>query len=381
MPHVAAWHVRARIRSFAERLASSADTVKDRTKRMTEPEAIPVKSILVVDDIAQNIEVLSGILRSQYRVRAATSGERALEIATSDPAPDLILLDVMMPDMDGLEVCRRLKANGRSRDIPVIFVTAMSEIEDETEGFAAGCVDYLSKPVSPPLVLARVRTHLQLRDQNLQLERKVRERTAELERTRLAVIRCLGKASEFKDDNTGLHVIRMSHYSRVLGLSIGMSEDEAHMLMLASPMHDIGKIGVPDNILKKPGKLDAEEWEAMKRHVEYGGDILGDHDSELLVMAKTIAMTHHEKWDGSGYPKGLAGEEIPIEGRITALADVFDALTSARPYKEAWSVERAVDLIRSERGKHFDPNLVDKLDSVLDEFDAIRSEYAERHMV
>ena len=336
------------------------------------------KSILVVDDIAQNIEVLSGILRTRYRVRAATNGERALEIAMSEPKPDLILLDVMMPDMDGLDVCRRLKADPRSRDIPVIFVTAMSEIEDEADGFAAGCVDYLAKPVSPPLVLARVRTHLQLRDQNQRLERKVRERTAELERTRLAVIRCLGKASEFKDDNTGLHVIRMSRYSRALGLAAGMNEEEAHMLMLASPMHDIGKIGVPDHILKKNGKLDAEEWEMMKRHVEFGGQILGHHDSELLVMARTIALTHHEKWDGSGYPKGLAGEDIPLVGRITALADVFDALTSERPYKKAWPVEEALNLIRSERGKHFDPELVDKMDSILSEFDSIRLEYAEQ---
>lgn len=337
--------------------------------------------ILVVDDIAQNIEVLSGILRHQYRVRAATSGSRALEIAMSDPAPDLILLDVMMPDMDGLEVCRSLKENPRTRDIPVIFVTAMSEIEDEAEGFAAGCVDYLSKPISPSLVLARVKTHLALHRQSVELERMVRIRTAEVERTRLAVIRCLGKASEFKDDNTGLHVIRMSQYSLILGLAVGMSEADAHVLMLASPMHDIGKIGVPDHILRKPGKLNAEEWEMMMRHVEFGGLILGEQDSDLLRMARTIAMTHHEKWDGSGYPNGLAGEAIPLEGRITALADVFDALTSKRPYKEAWSVEKTVDLIHRERGKHFDPRLVDVLDEVLPQFDAVRSEYAEKMML
>ncbi len=337
--------------------------------------------ILVVDDIAQNIEVLSGILRHQYRVRAATSGARALEIAMSDPVPDLILLDVMMPDMDGLEVCRSLKGNPRTRDIPVIFVTAMSEIEDEAEGFAAGCVDYLSKPISPSLVLARVKTHLALHRQNVELEKMVRIRTAEVERTRLAVIRCLGKASEFKDDNTGLHVIRMSQYSFILGLAVGMSEADAHVLMLASPMHDIGKIGVPDHILRKPGKLNAEEWETMMRHVEFGGLILGEQDSDLLRMAKTIAMTHHEKWDGSGYPNGLAGEAIPLEGRITALADVFDALTSRRPYKEAWSVEKTIDLIHRERGKHFDPQLVDALDEVLPQFDAVRSEYAEKLML
>ncbi|TDU24361.1 putative two-component system response regulator [Panacagrimonas perspica] len=335
-------------------------------------------SILVVDDIPANIEVLSGILRGEYRVRAATNGVRALEIAAGDSAPDLILLDVMMPDMDGLTVCRRLKADLRTRHIPVIFVTAMSEIDDEAQGFEAGCVDYVTKPVSPSIVLARVRTQLSLANQNRALERQVRIRTSELERTRRAVIRCLGKASEFKDDNTGLHVVRMSQYSRALGLAVGMSEVDADLLMLASPMHDVGKIGVPDSILKKPGKLTPEEWALMQQHVHFGALILGDQDSELLQMAKTIALTHHEKWDGSGYPAGLAGEDIPLVGRITALADVFDALTSVRPYKRAWSLDETVDYIRKERGRHFDPLLVDKLAQVLPEFDRIKTYYADQ---
>jgi putative two-component system response regulator len=212
-------------------------------------------TVLVVDDIPQNIEVMAGILRPEFRVKAAITGPRALALCTGDDPPDLILLDVMMPDMDGLEVCKRLKADLRSRGIPVIFVTAMSEIEDETHGFEAGCVDYVTKPVSPPVVLARVRTHLALSNQKRELEREVQARTAELMKTRMAVIRCLGKASEFKDDNTGLHVIRMSHYSRVLGLAVGMSEADADLLMQASPMHDVGKIGVPDSILKKAGRL------------------------------------------------------------------------------------------------------------------------------
>ena len=335
-------------------------------------------SILVVDDIPANIEVLSGILRSEYRVRAATSGARALAIASGDAPPDLILLDIMMPEMDGLEVCRRLKADLRTRRIPVIFVTAMSEIEDETRGFEVGCVDYVTKPVSPSIVLARVSTHLALANQSRELERQVRVRTAELERTRLAVIRCLGKASEFKDDNTGLHVVRMSQYSRALGLAVGMNEADADLLMLASPMHDVGKIGVPDSILKKPGKLTPEEWALMQQHVAYGGLILGEQDSELLQMAKTIALTHHEKWDGSGYPAGLRGEEIPLVGRITALADVFDALTSVRPYKRAWTLEETLDYIRRERAKHFDPLLVDKMPQVLPEFDRIKTFYADQ---
>lgn len=335
-------------------------------------------SILVVDDIPANIEVLSGILRGEYRVRAATSGARALAIAAGDSPPDLILLDVMMPEMDGLSVCRRLKADLRTRQIPVIFVTAMSEIEDETQGFEAGCVDYVTKPVSPSIVLARVGTHLALANQNRTLERQVRVRTNELERTRLAVIRCLGKASEFKDDNTGLHVVRMSQYSRALGIAVGMNEADADLLMLASPMHDVGKIGVPDSILKKPGKLTPEEWVLMQQHVAYGGMILGDQDSELLQMAKTIALTHHEKWDGTGYPAGLRGEDIPLVGRITALADVFDALTSVRPYKRAWTLDETVDYIRKERAKHFDPLLVDKLTQVLPEFERIKTFYADQ---
>ena len=335
-------------------------------------------SILVVDDIPANIEVLSGILRAEYTVRAATSGSRALAIAASDSPPDLILLDIMMPDLDGLTVCRRLKADLRTRRIPVIFVTAMSEIDDETTGFEAGCVEYVTKPVSPSIVLARVATHLDLAQQSRALERQVRVRTAELERTRLAVIRCLGKAAEFKDDNTGLHVVRMSQYSRALGLAVGMSEVDADLLMLASPMHDVGKIGVPDSILKKPGKLTPEEWVQMQLHVEYGGMILGEQDSELLQMAKVIALTHHEKWDGSGYPAGLRGEDIPLVGRITALTDVFDALTSVRPYKHAWTLEDAADFIRRERGRHFDPLLVDKLPVVLPEFERIKTFYADQ---
>lgn len=227
-------------------------------------------------------------------------------------------------------------------------------------------------------MLARVRTQLSLANQNRALERQVRIRTRELEDTRRAVIRCLGKASEFKDDNTGLHVVRMSQYSRALGLAVGMNETDADLLMLASPMHDVGKIGVPDSILKKPGKLTPDEWALMQQHVHFGALILGDQDSELLQMAKTIALTHHEKWDGSGYPAGLAGEDIPLVGRITALADVFDALTSVRPYKRAWSLDEAVDYIRRERGRHFDPLLVDKLQQILPEFDRIKTFYADQ---
>jgi putative two-component system response regulator len=332
-------------------------------------------TLLVVDDTAQNIEVLSGVLDPHYKIKAATNGARALAIAGKDPAPDLILLDIMMPEMDGYEVCRRLKADLRTRNIPVIFVTAMTKDEDEAKGFEVGGVDYITKPVSPPTVLARVKTHLALANQNRELERQVRERTTELNETRLDVIRCLGKAAEFKDDNTGLHVVRMSHYARILAIGCGLSERDADLIFDAAPMHDVGKIGVPDAILKKPAKLDPDEWTTMQKHVLYGIDILGERKSELLDMARAIALTHHERWDGKGYPNGLAGEAIPLPGRIVAIADVFDALTSVRPYKKAWPADEAIKMIRENSGTQFDPKLVTVMDTVLAQFEDVRVRY------
>jgi len=335
------------------------------------------QTVLVVDDAPVNVMVLEKLLQNEYEVCAATSGERALRIATSSSPPDIILLDVMMPGMDGFEVCRRLKANAATRKIPVIFVTTMGEIEDEAHGFALGAVDYIHKPIGPAVVRARVRTHLALYDQNRVLEAMVRQRTQELQVTRLEIIRQLGRAAEFKDNETGLHVIRMSYYSRLIGVAAGLSEDEAELLLNASPMHDIGKIGVPDSILQKPGKLDPEEWAIMIRHPEMGVTILGDHPSPLVEAARVIALTHHEKWNGAGYPRKLRGEAIPLFGRITAIADVFDALTSVRPYKKAWPVEDAVALIQSEAGSHFDPDLVPKFLEVLPDILRYKETYAE----
>ncbi|HBM84255.1 MAG TPA: two-component system response regulator, partial [Halieaceae bacterium] len=232
--------------------------------------------------------------------------------------------------------------------------------------------------VSPPVVLARVRTHLALHDQNQELERKVRQRTVQLNETRLQIIRRLGRAAEYKDNETGLHVIRMSHYARLIGLAAGMDETEAELLLNAAPMHDIGKIGIPDSILQKPGKLTPAEWEIMKTHAAIGAEILGDTEgSGLLTMASVVAVSHHEKWDGSGYPHGLAGEDIPRVGRIVAFADVFDALTSTRPYKEAWPVQRAVDWIVSQSGQHFEPHLVDCFLKCIPEMEVVRSRYRE----
>ncbi len=334
-------------------------------------------TILVVDDTPENIDVLRGILRGEYKVKAALNGEKALSIATGSPAPDIILLDIMMPEMDGYEVCSRLKSNPQTAHIPVIFVTAKSEVEDEEKGFALGAVDYITKPVSPPIVRARVKTHLALYDQNRELERKVRERTRELVHTRLEIIRRLGRAAEYKDNETGLHVIRMSHYSRLLAEAHNLEESWVELLFNAAPMHDIGKIGIPDSILLKKSKLNDEEWEIMRQHPAYGAEIIGNEPSELLQLAREIALTHHEKWDGSGYPNGLKEDEIPLSAQIVMIADVFDALTTERPYKKAWTVEEATKFIKDNAGNHFSPQIAALLDEVMPEFMNIQSQYQE----
>jgi len=336
------------------------------------------QTVLVVDDIPENIDILRGILSPDYKIKVALNGEKALKIARGPVKPDIILLDIMMPGMDGYQVCRFLKADFSTRNIPVIFITAKDETEDETRGFELGAVDYITKPVSPLVVKARIRTHLALYDQNRELDRKVRQRTRQLEQTRLEIIRRLGRAAEYKDNETGLHVIRMSHYSRLLGLAAGMSEEEADLLLNAAPMHDIGKIGIPDEILSKPGKLDKDERKLMGEHPDFGGNIIGTHTSELLDLARTVALTHHEKWDGTGYPNGLKGEEIPLAGRIVAIADVFDALTTDRPYKKAWSVEQAVTYLKEQSGKHFDPDLVHRFCEIMPEILKIKTIYAEQ---
>ena len=253
----------------------------------------------------------------------------------------------------------------------------MSEVEDETLGFEVGGIDYITKPVSPSVVKARVNTHLSLYNNKRLLEEEVKVRTHDLEKTRFEIIRRLGRAAEYKDNETGLHVIRMSQYSKLLARQIGMSDSYCDTIYHAAAMHDVGKIGTPDSILKKPGKLDEDEWEIMKQHAATGAEIIGHHEDPLLNMARNIALTHHERWDGSGYPNQLKGEQIPLEGRIGAIADVFDALTSDRPYKKAWSVDKAIDLIESESGKQFDPNLVFHFKKILDEVMDIRNMYLE----
>jgi putative two-component system response regulator len=316
-------------------------------------------TVLVADDSPQNIELLSRVLGESYRVKVATSGDRALSIVYSDEPPDLVLLDIMMPDLSGHEVCRRIKANPDRRRIPIIFVTAMSTIEDESLGLSLGAVDYITKPISPPLVQARVRTHLALYDQTRELERMVAQRTSELVATRQQIIRRLGRAAEFKDNETGNHVVRMSHIARLIAQQAGLGPESVQLLFQTAAMHDVGKIGVPDHILLKPGPLTEEERRIVQQHAQIGADIIGRHDNELLCAARTIALTHHERWDGTGYPQGLQGEQIPLFGRIVAIADVFDALMNHRPYKRAMPPAQALEVMKAERGKAFDPALLD----------------------
>ena len=310
-------------------------------------------TLLLVDDEPVNLRVLKQLLGNDYQLVFAKNGEEALKLAESR-LPNLILLDVMMPGLTGFEVCRQLKQKKQTRAIPIIFVTALNDEHDEAEGFEAGAVDYIIKPISSAIVKARVKTHLSL------------VQADELLDSRLQVVQRLGRAAEYKDNETGMHVMRMSHYAKELALAYGLTEQQSEILLHAAPMHDIGKIGIADSIMLKPGKLTEEEFTTMKQHPEIGAEIIGDcGDSLLLKVAKSVSLTHHEKWDGSGYPNGLAGEDIPIEGRICALADVFDALTSKRPYKEAWSVEDTITFLQSQKGKHFEPKLVDLLIAIL----------------
>ncbi len=323
------------------------------------------QTILIVDDMPVNIKLLTETLKSEYEICFATNGPDALEITNSDNSPDLVLLDVMMPDMDGYEVCTRIKKNRFTQNIPVIFITAQGEKSYETMGFEVGAVDYILKPFNQDVVKQRVKTHISLKSarqalehQKTTLKEKVKERTLELEETQVEIVERLGLAAEFRDEETGNHVKRMSEYCRLLAKASDYTIEEYGTLALSSTLHDVGKIGIPDNILLKPGKLTKDEWEIMKSHTTIGAKLLAGSKSRFLNIAESIALTHHEKWNGTGYPQGIKGEEIPIEGRITCICDVFDALISKRPYKDAWPVKKAIDEISNGAGIHFDPGLV-----------------------
>ena len=332
------------------------------------------ETVLVVDDTLENIDVLKGILRDYYKITFATSGEMALKVV-SKASPDIILLDIMMPGMDGYEVCKRLKDDSRTKNIPVIFVTAKDQDVDEAKGLELGAVDYITKPVSAMIVRARVKTHLALSNQTRELERMVREKTRELNETRLEIIKKLGLAAEYKDNETGRHVIRMSKYCYYIAKEYGLSEKDAELLLQVAPMHDIGKIGISDNILQKPGKLDEGEREVINTHPILGFNIMKGSKSTLLQMAATVACEHHEKWNGEGYPNKLMGEEINIFARIAAISDVFDALVSRRPYKDSWDIKKTVEYIKSESEKQFDPDVVEAFLKALDKIIEVKDQF------
>ncbi|BDX07119.1 response regulator [Planctobacterium marinum] len=318
----------------------------------------PQWRILIVDDEPNNLQLLRQILKGKYQLSMATNGAQAIEIAQK-VKPDLILLDIMMPELDGYQTCQKLKSSPTTHEIPVIFITAKTDVVDEKKGFDVGAVDYITKPVSGPIVQARVETHLSLYDQQRAMQIQVNLRTKELAESQKAAIHMLGEAGHYNDTDTGLHIWRMAAYAGLLAQKAGWKVSKAKQLEYAAPMHDTGKIGIPDAILKKPGKLNSEEWQIMKTHAQIGYDILSKSRTPLFQMAAEVALCHHEKWDGTGYPAGLSETDIPESARIVAIADVFDALTMKRPYKEAWPIAKAFEELKLGRGKHFDPNLVE----------------------
>jgi putative two-component system response regulator len=367
-------------------------------------------TVLVVDDQPENLAILGELLENYYRVKVANSGEKALRAAASEPRPDLILLDVMMPDMDGYQVLAHLRKNPHTRDIPVIFVTAKDGASDEEMGLELGAADYITKPVKPLVVLARVRTQLEnqrakdwLKDQNAFLEAEVMRRMHDNELIQNASLHALAILAETRDADTGNHIHRTQAYVEVLALALRqradyaseLTDEQVKLIVKAAPLHDIGKVGIPDHILLKPGRFTSEEFEIIKTHSRIGGDSIAiamqrvrDADRSrfsgegtslaFLDVARQIALSHHERWDGEGYPEKLKGDQIPLAARIMALADVFDALTSRRVYKESFPVSTAIEIIQDEAARHFDPALVAVFLEVQDELAEIAHRFSER---
>jgi putative two-component system response regulator len=357
-----------------------------------------IPTILIVDDTPDNVALLSSVLRGIYRTKVALAGEKALELVNRDDAPDLILLDIMMPDLDGYEVCRRLKLEPRTADIPVIFLTAKSDALDEQKGLELGAVDYITKPLSPPIVLARIKTHLHLksvrdflRDKNEYLEEEISRRTREINTIQDVTMVAMGSLAETRDNETGNHIRRTQHYLRALAASLKdspnfrkyLNDETIELLYKSAPLHDIGKVGIPDTILMKPGKLSFDEFEIMKTHTTLGRDAIIEAEKRLnspnsfLRLAREIAWAHHEKWDGSGYPRALSGDDIPLAARLMGVPDVYDALISERVYKSAFSHERAVSIIGEGSGSHFDPDIVEAFLDISERFREIAQEYGD----
>lgn len=362
-----------------------------------ESESSGRPTILAVDDAAENLQLVTLLLKDKYRVRAANNGERALKIVSATPIADLILLDVDMPGIDGYEVCRRLKAADATREIPVIFLTSRSDVKDEQAGFDVGAVDYITKPISPPILMARVNTHLInkaakdfLRDKNAYLEQEVVRRMREVSMIQDVTITAMGSLAETRDNETGNHIRRTQNYVKALAVRLknhprfkdALTDEMIELLYKSAPLHDIGKIGIPDHILLKPGKLTPEEFEIMKSHTTLGRDaILAaekniDMPVSFLRYAREIAYGHQEKWDGSGYPEGLSADDIPLSARLMAVADVYDALISKRVYKRAFSHQEAVELITKGSAQHFDPDIVEAFLEIAEDFRQIAQRFA-----
>jgi len=349
------------------------------------PEEFRQASVVVVDDNPANVALLGKLLRNEgYENVTGFTDPRLVQSHYEKNRVDIVLLDIRMPHMDGFEVMAALKSVALDDYLPILVLTAQTDIETRHRALAEGAKDFLNKPFEHAEALNRIYNildvrlmHNKIRDHNAELEKKVHARTREIEETRLDVIRRLGRAAEYRDNETGFHVIRMSKYCECLALAAGMSEHDATVLLNASPMHDVGKIGIPDAVLLKPGKLDPDEWEIMKSHSSIGGEILSEGDSELMHVARTVALTHHENWDGTGYPEGLKGEEIPLAGRIASICDVFDALLSDRPYKKAWTVEEAAEFMRQESARKFDPELLKLFFDISDEILVIRERWSD----
>jgi putative two-component system response regulator len=361
-------------------------------------EIAPRPTILVVDDTPDNLLLMSNLLKDKYLVKVANHGDKALKIVNGESLPDLILLDIMMPGMSGHDVAVILKADAKTRDIPIIFLTALASAEDETLGLTLGAADYITKPISPPVVLARVETQLKLkaaadflRDKNDYLQQEVARRTREVEAIQDVTIQAMASLAETRDNETGNHIRRTQHYVKVLAEKLRdhprfrdfLDDHTITLLFKSAPLHDIGKVGIPDRILLKPGRLTPEEFEIMKTHTTLGRDAIQQAEQHLgsgvafLQLAKEIAYGHQEKWDGSGYPEGCAGDAIPISARLMAVADVYDALISRRVYKAAMPHEQAVKIITEGRGSHFDPDITDAFLAHLDAFQQIAARYAD----
>lgn len=355
-------------------------------------------TILVVDDTPDNLTLVSNLLKKDYRVRVAINGEKALKIAFSDAPPDLILLDVMMPGMDGYEVCQKLRNSEATAHIPIIFLTAKSEVEDERKGLSLGASDYITKPISPPILEARVKTHLAakaysdfLTDKTSYLEKEVTRRTREISAIQDVTIQAMASLAETRDSDTGNHIRRTQFYVKALAIKLKnhprfsafLTESMIEMIYKSAPLHDIGKVGIPDRILLKPGRFEPAEFEIMKTHTTLGRDAIQAAEDvlglkvEFLSIAKEIAYAHQEKWDGSGYPEGLKGDAIPISARIMALADVYDALICRRVYKEGMPHGKAIGILIEGKGSHFDPDMVDAFLELQEEIQAIAAKYAD----